>query len=89
MARFDVLTPDLAQLGGSVDPAQVYLELGIRHAAGRAGAVDLVEAHKWFNIAAIKGCREAAVHRGQVAAEMSPAQIVEAQRAARAFLTLH
>ena len=51
--------------------------------------MDLVAAHKWFNIAAAKGVREAIRMRSEIAAEMSVADIAEAQRAARDFLSLH
>ncbi len=89
MARFELPSLDMAQIVGSVPTAQSYFELGLQHSTGRAGGIDLVEAHKWFNIAAAKGCREAIQMRGEVAGEMSSAEIAEAQRAARAFLALH
>jgi TPR repeat protein len=61
-------------------------ELGFMHASGRTGAPDLVSAHKWFNIAAMKGHAEAARMRREIAAEMSDAEIGQAQRAARDWL---
>jgi len=60
-----------------------FLELGMR--AATAGA-DLVSAHKWFNLAAMHGNREAARLRHEIAAEMSPAEIAAAQRAARQWI---
>ena len=60
--------------------------LGIMHAAGRSVPTDLVTAHKWFNIAAMKGHAEAARMRREIAAEMSDAEIGQAQRAARDWL---
>src|ERR1044072_3567071 len=65
---------------------ETFYELGLIHAAGRDGAADLVAAHKWFNIAAMKGHREPAGMRGEIAAEMSDAEIGQAQRAARDWL---
>ena len=56
------------------------------HASGRSGAADLVSAHKWFNIAAMKGHVDAARMRREIAAEMSDAEIGQAQRAARDWL---
>jgi TPR repeat protein len=61
-------------------------ELGMMYASGRDVPVDLVTAHKWFNIAATKGHAEAAQLRREIAAEMSDAEIGQAQRAARDWL---
>lgn len=87
MARFDIPDPDHGHFASA--GTELYRQLGMRHSAGRAGTVDLVEAHKWFNIAAAQGDREAAMLRSEVAAEMSAVDIAAAQRAARAFLALH
>jgi TPR repeat protein len=61
-------------------------ELGMLYAAGRVVARDLVAAHMWFNIAAAKGDRDAAVQRGEVAAEMTKDEIAQALAWARAWL---
>jgi TPR repeat protein len=57
--------------------------------AGVGVAIDLIEAHKWFNIAAARGNREATRLRREIAAEMSDGEIATAQRAARDWLTRH
>ena len=62
---------------------------GIAFAAGRAGQVDLIEAHKCFNLAAAAGDAGAARMREEVAAEMTRDQIAEALRAARQWLARH
>lgn len=67
---------------GSVD---AFMELG-RHFSSGGLSANLIEAHKWFNLAASKGCEEAQQYRADVAAEMSLHQIAAAQRAARVFL---
>jgi uncharacterized protein len=59
------------------------LKRGIMHASGRAGRSDLVAAHKCFNLAAMRGNAEAARLRGEIAREMSSAELVAAQHAAR------
>jgi len=70
--------------GGDVEACY---ELGVDHSVGRHGAaVDLVEAHKWFNLAAMSGDRRALADRAEVASEMSAREIAEAQRRARAWL---
>lgn len=51
--------------------------------------VDLIAAHKWFNVAAMLGNSDANRLRREIAAEMSKAEITEAQRAARAWITRH
>ena len=66
--------------------AEECFELGMIHASGRDGAVDLVTAHKWFNIAASRGHSDAARLRREVAAQMADAEIGMAQRAARDWL---
>ncbi|WP_342362319.1 sel1 repeat family protein [Terrarubrum flagellatum] len=86
MGRFEFRSE---QLETAATPAETYLALGMASISGRDGEPDRVEAHKWFNIAAIRGCREAAARRGEVAIEMSAEEIAQAQRAARQWLTLH
>lgn len=61
-------------------------ELGTLYAAGRVVPRDLVAAHMWFNIAALKGDRDAAQRRQEVAAEMSKDEIAQALGWARAWL---
>jgi hypothetical protein len=62
-------------------------ELGVSYSAGADGCpLDLVAAHKWFNLAAMQGNRRAAECRSEISEEMSAREILEAQRQARAFL---
>jgi hypothetical protein len=65
---------------------ETFYELGLMHASGRSDAADLVEAHKWFNIAAMRGHADAARMRREIATEMTDAEIGQAQRAARDWL---
>ncbi|MGE0565753.1 MAG: hypothetical protein AB7O50_14690 [Pseudolabrys sp.] len=69
--------------------AEDCFELGMIHASGRDGAVDLVTAHMWFNIAASRGHQDAAQQRREIAAQMADAEIGTAQRAARDWLKAH
>lgn len=63
------------------------LDLGMIYSSGTDGAqMDLVEAHKWFNIAAVQGNAAAKGWRAELAHEMTAFQINEAQKAARAWL---
>ena len=63
--------------------------LGMIHSAGAGVAVDLVQAHKWFNIAALRGHSDAARLRREIAEQMSDGEIGCAQRAARDWLKSH
>ena len=74
--------------GEPVD-AESCFERGLIFASGRDGSIDMVEAHKWFNIAASRGHAESAQMRREVAAQMSDAEIGQAQRAARDWLKAH
>src|SRR5688572_478393 len=71
------------------DLPQSFFELGLACSIGRAGQVDLIEAHKWFNIAALQGDRVAARHREELAGEMTRAEIAAALKAAREWLSRH
>ena len=66
---------------------QALYELGVAYSTGSGGvAVDLVEAHKWFNLAALNGSTLAQECRADISEEMSAREIAEAQRQARAWL---
>lgn len=69
--------------------ADQFFRLGLMYSAGASVPADMVTAHKWFNIAAMRGSREAIDHRCELAREMSSADIAAAQRAARVWLTRH
>lgn len=56
---------------------------------GESVELNLISAHKWFNLAAMKGNMEARAYRAELAAEMTPEEIAEAQRQARAYLSTH
>ena len=93
MAGFELANADTAMLApldasGDTSPEGLY-ELAMMHASGRSAPADLVSAHKWFNIAAMKGHADAARMRREIAAEMTDAEIGQAQRAARDWLKSH
>jgi TPR repeat protein len=63
-------------------------DLGVIFSTGSHGAAcDLIEAHKWFNLAAAKGHEEASWCRADISDEMSAREIAEAQRRAREWLS--
>ncbi|WP_068092961.1 SEL1-like repeat protein [Novosphingobium rosa] len=62
-------------------------DLGVAFSTGSHGVgCDLIEAHKWFNLAASRGHEAAQQCRADIADEMSARDIAEAQRRARAWL---
>jgi uncharacterized protein len=71
------------------ETAEQLFELGMMCSTGQAVPLDMVAAHKWFNIAAMLGNKDAVRLRNEVAAEMSDSEIVTAQRAARNWLIRH
>jgi uncharacterized protein len=73
---------------GSAIP-DVLFERGLYWASGRSGVVNLVAAHKWFNLAALKGRTDAVPLRREVAELMSEVEIAIAQREARVWMTAH
>jgi uncharacterized protein len=68
------------------DP-DAYFDLGIAYSSGSGGVdVDLIEAHKWFNLAAVSGNERGQECRAEIAEDMTAREIAEAQRQARAWL---
>lgn len=63
------------------------LDLGFAYSTGARGyEIDLVSAHKWFNLAALGGSQEAQYCRADIAGQMTGREIAEAQRGARTWL---
>jgi hypothetical protein len=71
---------------GDVD---ALFDLGVAYSTGRGGVtVDLIEAHKWFNLAALNGSTRGQECRAEISVEMTAREIAEAQRQARAWLSV-
>jgi TPR repeat protein len=88
MARIDFGDMNTAALG-EAPVADTFYELGMMYSIGRSVPVDYVTAHKWFNLAAMRGNEDATRLRREIADQMSEAEIAAAQRAARAWLKAH
>jgi len=83
---------DLAIAGFLADAAagdvNALFDLGVAYSTGSNGiTVDLVESHKWFNLAASRGHDEAGYCRADISDEMTAREIAEAQRRARRWLS--
>lgn len=66
---------------------EALFDLGVAYSTGRGGVtVDLIEAHKWFNLGALNGDARSQQCRAEISYEMTAREIAEAQRQARAWL---
>jgi TPR repeat protein len=66
--------------------ADALYNLGLAYSTGQGVGIDMIAAHKWFNLAAVRGVEAAKSWRNQVASELNAKQIAEAQRLAREWL---
>ena len=89
MARQMMDTIDAVAAAPAVMTGEACYELGLAYASGRSQPIDLVAAHKWFNVALMQGYREAAQRRAELSSEMSADEIATALREARALITRH
>jgi TPR repeat protein len=67
--------------------AETMLRMGLDASTGRNGDYDLVAAHKWFNLASLRGSQKAKTYRMEIARELDRAELREAQRQARQWLS--
>jgi len=72
----------------AMGPDALY-ELGLKYSTGEGVEVDLITAHKWFNLAAMKGSDAARMWRAELAHEMPSCDVAQAQRMAREWIGAH
>lgn len=89
MARFEADSFQLMQHAAEGGVPDALFELGLAYCAGRDVELDLIEAHKWFNLAALRGNAEARRYRQELAEQMPKADIGAAQRRAREWISRH
>jgi len=91
MARLDISTglSGYMELAAQTGAPDALFELGMLYATGRDVDVDLVNAHKWFNLAAARGNASALTYRQDLSLEMTTDQIAEAQKQAREWIQTH
>lgn len=89
MARFEFSAGDVLHVSAQGGGADALYQLGLMYCVGRDVNVDLVEAHKWFNLAALRGNEDAKAYRSEISREMTKKQIAAAQKSAREWLKLH
>jgi uncharacterized protein len=84
MGRTELSAIENGGIGEASD--DMFFRLGMMYSTGAEVPTDFVSAHKWFNLAAMKGNTEAVRLRSEVAVQMTQAEIAKAQRAARDWL---
>ncbi|MES1201672.1 MAG: hypothetical protein ABUS57_09525 [Pseudomonadota bacterium] len=62
-------------------------KLGLIYSTGQGDTADLVQAHMWFNLAAMRGSDAAKECRREISAYMSSGEIANAQKLAREWLS--
>ncbi|MEP7209739.1 MAG: hypothetical protein ABI740_02785 [Alphaproteobacteria bacterium] len=63
-----------------------FYRVGLIYSEGMGVVTDVLAAHKWFNLAASRGHREARVCRQEMAEMLSATDVIKAQRAAREWM---
>jgi uncharacterized protein len=86
MARMDVMSGMTLEFSAQGEQSDAFFDLGLSYCTGRDGPVDLIQAHKWFSIAAVRGSDDAKRYRSELANDMTRADITRAQRLAREWL---
>ncbi len=89
MAITDYDVVDLIESAVRDDAPETLLQLGLIYCSGEHVEADYVAAHKWFNLAALRGNQQAKHYRLELSREMTRTQIARAQREAREWLTRH
>ena len=68
--------------------AEELCKVGLAYSTGVGVDADMVQAHKWFNLAALKGSEEAKEYRQQMVDLLSSEEIKQALKSARDWLNL-
>ncbi len=66
--------------------AEMLFDLGMRYCTGKGVPLDMAEAHKWFNLASLRGHAKARQYRQELARELSDEELREALARARRWL---
>lgn len=81
------IAPEALEGAERILNADDMYRMGLDASTPGATDYDIVEAHKWFNLAAMKGNGEARIYRKELLLEMTTEQVAEAQRVAREWLS--
>jgi TPR repeat protein len=89
MTRLEAATREAIEGAAQGGAPEALFQLGLMYCSGREVDLNLVLAHKWFNLAALRGVDEAKRYRAEVARELSRSEIAHAQKLAREWLAKH
>jgi hypothetical protein len=89
MARIAMSEIQKAEIAAQLGADEALFDLGLIYSTGRDVEQDLITAHKWFNLAALRGNSAARDYRTEIARELSSMEVAEAQRQAREWLHAH
>ena len=87
MAYSDTPMEPGALIGAHSLPEDLY-RAGLAYATGTGTEVNLVEAHKWFNLACVRGHEDAKAQRQEMSDMLSTDEIKLALQAARDWMKL-
>lgn len=87
MALIDSAAPVRSVLPTGPMGADELYRLGLLHSTGQGDDLDLIQAHMWFNLAAMQGNDAAKRCRKELAEHMTSREIAAAQRLAREWLS--
>ena len=82
---YDRAYQDFVKLAGAGCAISQYY-LGLMHIKGKGALQDYCRAHFWLNIASAQGHRKARLRLEKLTRIMSPNQVAEAQKLARAWM---
>lgn len=89
MGRLDRRSDSWRERAADHGEVDAQYDMGLMYSTGHGVDPDYVVAHKWFNLAAAQGNREARSHRADLARDMSPIEIARAQKLAREWMLSH
>jgi uncharacterized protein len=89
MARLELRSHGIEESTDYGSTPDALFQLGLMYCVGRDVELDLVQAHKWFNLAAMRGNYDAKRYRFEISREMSRPQVSRAQRLAREWIATH
>lgn len=86
MARLELDSHGVRESAAHGGTSDALFQLGLLYCVGRDVDMNLVEAHKWFNLAAMRGNDDAKRYRLELSREMTKMEISRAQRLAREWV---
>lgn len=89
VARLDFSSREIIEQSAESGGQDALFQLGLMYSAGRDVELDMIAAHKWFNLAALRGNQDAKLMRQELARDMSRQEVAKAQRMARQWLSKH